>query len=114
MTAHLANWETLITAVALAVGIILTRATPFLLFSRSKKKLPDSILYLGGALPHASMAMLLVYCLKDVSPLRFPHGAPEILGILFTAGLHLWKKNVLVSIACGTVFYMVLVQRVFT
>lgn len=112
VTVHLSNWDTLVTALALAAGIMLTRFIPFLLFSR-KEKLPDSILYLGGALPHASMTMLLVYCLKDVSLTQAPHGLPEALGIVFTAVLHAWRKNVLISIACGTAFYMILVQRVF-
>ena len=106
------NRETLIMVAALAIGIMLTRFVPFLLFSR-REKLPDGILYLGGALPHASMTLLLVYCLKDVSPLSAPHGAPEALAVLFTAAIHLWKKNVLASIAGGTLFYMFLVQRVF-
>ena len=106
------NWQTLVTAAALAAGIMATRFIPFLLFTR-KDKIPAAVLYLGGALPHASMTLLLVYCLKDVSPLAPPHGLPEALGILFTAGLHLWKKNVLASIAGGTLFYMFLVQQVF-
>ena len=112
LTQPLDNLHTLITVVALAVGIMLTRFIPFLLFSR-KDKLPAGILYLGGALPHASMTLLLVYCLKDVSILAPHRGAPEGLAILFTALVHLWKKNVLASIAGGTLFYMFLVQKVF-
>lgn len=112
MTAHLNDTDTFITAIALAVGIMLTRFLPFLLFSR-KDRLPSAVLYLGGALPHACMAMLLVYCLKDVSLLAAPHGVPEALGIVFTIGLHVWRKNVMLSIAGGTLFYMFLVQKVF-
>ena len=112
MSPPLDNWQTLVTAAALALGIMATRFIPFLLFSR-KEKLPPVILYLGGALPHASMTMLLVYCLKDVSLLRYAHGAPEALGILFTGLLHVWRNSVLLSIAGGTLFYMFLVQRVF-
>lgn len=109
---RLGDLETLITALALAAGIMLTRFTPFLLFAR-RQKLPETVLYLGGALPHASMTLLLVYCLKDVAPATFPYGIPEAAGVLFTALLQLWKKNVLASIAGGTVFYMLLVQFVF-
>lgn len=112
MTQPLPHWETLVTVIALAAGILLTRFIPFLLFRR-REKLPDTVLYLGGALPHASMAMLLVYCLKDVSLLAAPHGLPEGLALAFTAGVHLWRNNLLASIAGGTVFYMVLVQAVF-
>lgn len=113
MSTNLGTWETFATAAALAAGIMATRFIPFLLFSRRKKQLPAALLYLGGALPHASMAMLLIYCLKDVSPLAAPHGAPEALAILFTGLVHYWRKNVLVSIAGGTILYMVLVQKVF-
>ncbi|MCD8351098.1 MAG: AzlD domain-containing protein [Planctomycetaceae bacterium] len=109
---HLGNWETFVTMIALAVGIAATRFLPFILFSKGTK-LPPTIRYLGGALPHAAMAMLLVYCLKEVRPAIAPHGLPEVLGLVATAALHLWRGNVLLSIAGGTVFYMVLVQRVF-
>lgn len=113
MTAqHLDNWHTFLTAVCLALGIMATRFAPFLLFT-AKDRLPPVIVYLGRALPHASMTMLLVYCLKDAPVLSAPHGLPEALAILFTAALHLWRRNVLLSIAGGTLCYMLLVQRVF-
>lgn len=108
----LLDWQTFVMTLALSAGIIATRAVPFLLFS-SREKLPPWVLYLGKALPHASMTMLLVYCLKDATPFAGSHAAPEALGLLFTALLHLWRKNVLLSIAGGTLFYMMLVQRVF-
>ncbi len=108
----LSDWQTLLMTLALSAGIVATRAIPFLLFSR-KDNLPQWVLYLGRTLPHASMTMLLVYCLKDMKPLEYAHGAPEVLGVLFTAGLHVWRKNALLSIAGGTLLYMLLVQRVF-
>ena len=112
MSQPLSHWETFVTAVALALGIMATRFLPFLLFSR-KDKLPRVVSYLGGALPHASMAMLLVYCLKDVSLLQGEHGVPEALGLVFTGAVYWWRKNVLLGIAGGTLFYMFLVQKVF-
>lgn len=112
MTTHLDNWQTFVTALCLALGIMATRFIPFLLFS-SKDRLPPVILYLGRALPHASMTMLLVYCLKDVHLFSGSRGMPEGLAILFTGALQLWRGNVLSSIAGGTLFYMLLVQRVF-
>ena len=59
------------------------------------------------------MGMPVVYCLKGVSFLSAPYGLPEILGVASVAGLHVWKRNTLLSIAGGTVFYMILVQLVF-
>lgn len=108
----LTDWETLATVLALALGIMATRFLPFLLFS-SKEKTPGGIAFLGSALPHAAMALLLVYCLKDVSLLARPHGLPEAMGLVVTAALHLWRNNVLLSIGVGTAFYMFLVQQVF-
>lgn len=89
-----------------------TRFLPFLLFG-GKKQPPKIITYLGKVLPCAIMGMLVVYCLKDVRPLAYPYGIPELLGIALVAVLHVWKRNSLLSIGAGTVFYMLLVQLVF-
>ena len=89
-----------------------TRFLPFLLFG-GKKQPPKIITYLGKVLPCAIMGMLVVYCLKDVRPLSYPYGIPEFLGIALVALLHVWKRNSLLSIGAGTVFYMLLVQLVF-
>lgn len=91
---------------------MLTRFLPFLIFGE-KRKTPELINYLGKVLPCAIMGMLVVYCLKDVSMAVFPFCIPELLGITFVAVLHLWKRNSLLSIGAGTVFYMVLVQVIF-
>ena len=91
---------------------MLTRFLPFLIFNEHRKT-PELILYLGKVLPCAIMGMLVVYCLKDVSVLSAPYGLPELLGITAVAVLHLWKRNSLLSIGVGTVFYMLLVQLVF-
>ncbi len=91
---------------------MLTRFLPFLIFNEHRKT-PEIILYLGKVLPCAIMGMLVVYCLKDVAFLSAPFGIPEFLGIAAVALLHIWKRNSLLSIGVGTVFYMVLVQLVF-
>ena len=99
----------------IAVMALVTAATrflPFLIFGE-KRKTPELVTYLGKVLPCAIMGMLVVYCLKEVSILQYPYGIPELLGIAFVAVLHLWKRNSLLSIGVGTVFYMVLVQVVF-
>lgn len=102
-------------ALIVAVAALVTMATrflPFLIFGKGRKT-PDIVVYLGKVLPYAIMGMLVVYCLKDVSFLTYPHGIPELLGCLLVAVLHLWKRNTLLSIGAGTVFYMLLVQLVF-
>ncbi|MBR4016279.1 MAG: branched-chain amino acid transporter permease [Oscillospiraceae bacterium] len=96
----------------MALVTMSTRFLPFLIFGQ-KRKTPEIIVYLGKVLPCAIMGMLVIYCLKDVSFLQAPYGIPELLGIVVVAALHLWKRQSLLSIGVGTVFYMVLVQFVF-
>ena len=98
---------------AVSLGTQITRWLPFLLFPESKHP-PKVVLYLGRVLPPAMMGLLVVYCFKNVSWLSGSHGAPELLATAAVVGLHLWKKNVLLSIAGGTALYMVLLQVVFT
>ena len=57
--------------------------------------------------------MLVIYCLKGVDVFAGSHGLPELIAIAAVVGLHLWKKQMLLSIAGGTVLYMLLVQMVF-
>ena len=89
-----------------------TRFGAFLVFPPGKKA-PDFVLFLGKALPAAVMGMLVVYTFKETVVLSYPYGIPELIALLVTVGLHLWKRNMLVSIAAGTVIYMILIQAVF-
>ena len=106
------NLHSILIIVVAALVTMATRFLPFLIF-RGDKKTPDIITYLGKVLPCAIMGMLVIYCLKDVSFLNAPYGIPEIIACLAVAGLHIWKRNSLLSIGVGTVFYMLLVQLVF-
>ena len=101
-----------IVAVAALVTIAL-RLLPFMIFGGGGRQTPAYITYLGKVLPFAIMGMLVVFCLKGVSLTAAPYGLPEFLACGAVAALHVWKRNTLLSIAGGTVFYMVLVQMVF-
>ena len=101
----------LITILICALCTQITRWLPFLLFG-GKKEVPGLVRYLGTSLPAAIMAVLVVYCLKGITPLTCPYGLPELISVA-VVGLHLWKGNTLSSIALGTVCYMLLVQMVF-
>ena len=103
--------QTVIIILVIALGTFLTRALPFMLFPEGKKQ-PKIITYLGKVLPAAMMGLLVIYCLKDVS-LNINEIAPAAISIGVIIGLHLWKRNVLLSIGAGTAIYMVLVQLVF-
>ena len=104
--------QEIITVAMCIAGTMLTRFLPFLVFS-SKRPTPQYIQYLGEVLPGAIFAMLVVYCLRNVSVLQGSHGLPEVIAITVTVVLHLWKKQMLLSIAGGTVCYMLLVQLIF-
>lgn len=94
------------------IGTMVTRFLPFLLFP-SGKPTPKYIQYLGKVLPAAVFGLLVVYCLKNVSVFTGSHGIPELLSIILVVVLHLWKRQMLLSIAGGTVCYMLLVQFIF-
>ena len=92
---------------AMSLTTILLRFLPFLIF---RKETPAYITYLGRVLPPAIIGMLVIYCLKDVTPLQAPFGLPELIAAVCVVGMHVWKRNSLVSILAGTIIYMVLIQ----
>jgi len=104
--------QQIITIGVVVLGTMLTRFLPFLLFPAGKPT-PKYIQYLGKVLPEAVFGLLVIYCLKDVSVLSGSHGLPELISIVLVVALHLWKRQMLLSIAGGTVCYMLLVQLVF-
>ena len=112
MTPVLSAPETLASILVMAAVTFLTRALPCLLFDRGDHP-PRIVLYLGQVLPPAVIAMLIVYCLRTLSFSAPANWVPAVAAGLVTVGLHLWKRNDLLSIFGGTVLYMFLVQSVF-
>ena len=104
-------WQQVLTIAAVVLGTMTTRFLPFLVFPEGKQP-PPFVRYLGTVLPAAVMGLLVIFCLKDALFTAW-HGLPEILAILAVVLLHRWKKNIFLSIAGGTILYMVLVQQVF-
>ncbi|MFG6334921.1 MAG: branched-chain amino acid transporter permease [Lachnospiraceae bacterium] len=103
--------EQLCTIGMVILGTVLTRFLPFLLFPAGKPT-PKYIRYLGTVLPSAVFGLLVIYCLKNVNIFTGSHGIPELLAITVVIALHLWKRQMLLSIAGGTICYMLLVQFV--
>ena len=99
-------------AAIIALVTIALRFLPFLVFSGNRKT-PKPIEKLGRALPYAAMGMLVVYCLKNVSFKSMEGFLPELIACAIVAGMHLWRRNTLLSILSGTICYMLLVQMVF-
>ena len=102
--------EQIITIAMCILGTMATRFLPFIVFRGPHA--PIYIQYLGQALPAAIFGMLIVYCLKEVSWLTGTHGLTELVSIAVTALLHIWKRQMLVSIAGGTIFYMALIRLI--
>ena len=87
---------------------LLLRVLPFLIFGHGQT--PAYISFLSKYLPYAIMGMLVVYCLKGISFTASPFGLPELIAVALVVTLHVWKRNTLLSIICGTACYMILVQ----
>ena len=104
--------EQIITVAMVVLGTAVTRVLPFLIFPAGKPT-PRYIQYLGKVLPAAVFGLLVIYCLRNVSVFTGSHGIPEMIAILVVVVLHVWKRQMLLSIAGGTVCYMLLVQIVF-
>lgn len=105
-------YNTLLIVVVVAICTLMTRALPFMIFG-GKRTVPNVIRYLGNVLPPAIMAVLVVYCMKNINFKSFNNFVPELIAALVVIGLHLWKRNTLLSIVLGTLCYMALVQVVF-
>ena len=103
--------QQVITIALCMLGTVATRFLPFLVFA-GKRKTPAIVQYLGKALPSAIFAMLMVYCLRNTD-VTAHFALPEFLAVTATVLIHLWKRQMLLSIAGGTAVYMLLVQLVF-
>lgn len=104
--------EQIITIAMVVLGTMATRFLPFLIFPAGKPT-PKYIQFLGRFLPDAVFGLLVIYCLRNVSLLSGSHGIPELISIAVVIALHLWKRQMLLSIAGGTICYMLLIQLVF-
>jgi len=112
------NYTNVIVSIAvMATAVILTRCLPFLLFP-SADKTPRFVRYLGSYLASAVFGMLVVYCFKDVNFVSATdtagnatfHGLPQLIGVALTVMLHIWRRNLLFTIAGGTILYMIVLS----
>lgn len=94
--------------VVAAVTAIL-RFLPFFVFD-GKRTVPKLVQSLGAVLPYSVMAMLVVYCLKDISFGQIQQWLPSAISVAVVVILHVLKRNTLLSIIGGTVCYMLLIR----
>ena len=107
----LSTSQMLITILVAGVCTFATRVIPFAIFGN--RKVPEIIKYLGKILPPAIIGVLIIYCIKDSYNFQLSTFLPQILGIIITAVMHLWRKNVLLSISIGTISYMLMIHYLF-
>jgi len=104
--------STLYTIILIAIAVIITvilRAIPFAIF-RGGKTMPPKIKAVADLLPTAIIAVLVIYCIKDSLLAIGSTTAASIIAIAAVVLVHLWKRNTLLSIALGTVLYMILIR----
>lgn len=101
------GYQVILTIVIASLITYGTRLLPFMVFAW-RKELPLWVSYLGQVLPPAAIALLVVYCFKDVALFITPYGFKELIGVGVTIVVHLLKRNYIVSIALGTLVYIIL------
>ncbi|MBF1192404.1 MAG: AzlD domain-containing protein [Fusobacterium periodonticum] len=92
------------------VGMVICRLLPFIIFANGK--LPKLVKFYEKYLPYSLMAILFCYCFASVKFSVYPHGFPEVISLIVIILLHIWKKNVMLSLFLGTVVFLIL-SRVF-
>ena len=100
--------QLLILILIAAAVTVMSRLAAFVVFKKGRT--PDFITWLGRQLPGAVMAMLLVYCLKDISFESAGAFIPALAGVAVTAAVHVYKKQMMLSIVIGTAAYMILLN----
>ena len=99
----------ILTAVFVAAGItFMLRLLPFGL----KKALAGSELLdaLSHWIPLGAVALLAIYAVAKIDYSSFTTAAPYLV---VTVGVHLWRKNMVLSMVAGTVTCVVLANWVF-
>lgn len=100
--------QQIIMVAAGVMATVLTRFIPFILF-RPGKPTPKYIIYLGKVLPASVFALLVIYCLRNIAEIDKDTIA-QVIGVVFTILVHIWRKNLMWSIAAGTIGYMILIR----
>ncbi|WP_326763798.1 AzlD domain-containing protein [Streptomyces sp. NBC_01591] len=101
----------LMAAVAVSAAVTWAlRAVPFAALAPLRSS--STVQYLSTRMPAGVMLILLAYCLRDL-PLTEPRTLAPLAALAVTVGLHLWRRNALLSILGGTTAHVLLVSTVF-
>ena len=117
--------EALGMVLAMGAVVFLCRAIPFLFFSRAANEVDDSdkagespgkrkkgagvfLDFIERVVPPVAMTVLAFNALGFAFRENFQAGLLALAASAFTAILHLWKGNYLISILGGTLLYMII------
>lgn len=95
-------------AIAGVISLV-CRLAPFAIFS-GKREMPVTLKRVTEALPPAIIAVLVIYCLKDAIVNISMNTVSSFLAIIAVVLVHIYKRNTLLSIAIGTIVYMLLIR----
>lgn len=98
----------LLIILTIAIANFITRFIAYFLIPK-KVKIPNIISYLSDILPSAIIAMIIVYCLKDIN--LMVDGFKELIGVIVVAIFQILFKVPIISIIAGVGVYMFLVQN---
>ena len=97
----------------IAVVVVTTAFIRFLPFLFFRERVPDRIVRLGKILPSCAMAMLVVFCLKNIRFDQVGNFAPEIIASFLAVLLYKWKHSAALAIVLSTAAYMWMIQKLF-
>ncbi|MEU6113038.1 AzlD domain-containing protein [Streptomyces sp. NPDC047117] len=86
------------------------RALPFAVLAPLRAS--TTVQYLSTRMPAGVMVILVVYCLRDL-PITQSRAIAPLAALAVTIGLHLWRRNALLSILAGTAVHVALASTVF-
>ncbi len=91
--------------------ILITRLLPYIFAKRLKEA--RMIQCVGKKLPAYIMALLLIYEVQIETFLKAPYGLPELLALGCVLVVHLWRRQLLLSLCLGTGCYALLLKFIF-
>ena len=96
-------------AATVGVAAVLTwglRAAPFAVLAPMRNSL--AVRYLSRHMPLGVMLILAAYTLRDAPTSTVLAALPFAAAVAVTVGLHLWRRNALLSILAGSALHVVL------
>ncbi|NLA78944.1 MAG: AzlD domain-containing protein [Erysipelothrix sp.] len=92
--------------IVVALGVMFTRFTPFILMRSNK--ISEKFNFLLNGIPYATISLLVVYAFKDIDGSNL---WASLVGTVVCVVLYVWKRNTILSILVSTILYMLIFQN---